>query len=141
MNCQLCQNESDAYREGRLSPDIKNQVEAHLKECKKCAESYKHQEFADRIINHEKELHSDPFLATRIMKRIEDLDNPDYITIPVIRRVLKPVLITAALAAAILYGIIIGSIYKPARSHESIPLELALIDDAAIESVNILSNE
>jgi hypothetical protein len=45
------------------------------------------------------------------------------------------------LAAAIFFGVTIGNIYKPAGSGNTIPVELALIDDAAIESVDILSNE
>ena len=64
MNCQLCQKESDAYREGRLPGDMKTQVEAHLRICIKCSESYQLQTLADKVINHEKELLSDPFLVT-----------------------------------------------------------------------------
>ena len=37
MNCQLCQKELDAYREGRLSDDMRTQVEAHLQAlCRMC---------------------------------------------------------------------------------------------------------
>ena len=36
MNCQLCQKELDAYHGGRLSGDMRTQVEAHLKLCAEC---------------------------------------------------------------------------------------------------------
>jgi len=141
MNCQLCQKESDAYREGKLPPDTRTQVEAHLKVCEKCAESYRLQTLAERVINHEKEILSNPFLSTRIMTGIENIETPGYKTIPAFRRILKPALVSVSLAAAILYGVMVGNIYQSVQSKNSIPVELALIDDATIESVNILSNE
>jgi anti-sigma factor RsiW len=141
MNCQLCQKESDAYRERKLPRDTRTQVEFHLATCKECAESYRIQTLADRVINHEKELLSNPFLATRIMTRIENLETPGSKTIPAYIRVLRPALITASMAAAILLGVVMGSIYKPVGTGRPVPLELALIDDATIELVNILSNE
>jgi len=141
MDCQVCQKESDAYREGKLPGDTKTQIEAHLRTCKECEEGYKRQALADRIINQEKELLSNPFLLTRIMERIEDSESPLFKPIPVYYRVLRPAIITASLAAAIFIGVMIGSIYNPDSNSQAIPLELALIDDATIESVYILSNE
>jgi anti-sigma factor RsiW len=141
MNCQLCQKFSDAYYKGNLPDDTKTQVEDHLATCNECAESYKILALADRVINEEKELLSNPFLITRIMERIENIETPLIKTIPVYKRIIRPVIITASLAAAIFMGIMIGNIYKPGSNLQVIPLELALIDDASIESVNILSNE
>lgn len=141
MNCQLCQKAADAYHEGKLPGDMKTQVEAHLEVCEKCRKSFKLQILADRVISHEKELISNPFLSTRIMARIETLETPDYITVPLYRRVLRPALMTVSLVAAILFGILIGRIYKPNTTGSQIPVELALIDDAAIESVDLLSIE
>lgn len=141
MNCQLCQKNMDAYQEGRLPAGMKTQVEAHLRACEKCAESYSLQKLAERIMIQEKEMQSNPFLATRILARIEDLESSGDKTIPLYKRVLRPVIISASLAAAILYGVMIGNIYQPSPKIDPIPLELALIDDSAIESVNVLSNE
>jgi predicted anti-sigma-YlaC factor YlaD len=141
MNCQSCQKEFDSYREGTLPAYMKTQVETHLKACEKCAGIYQLQTLAERVIIQEKEILSNPFLAARILTRIEDLETSGYKTIPVFRRLIKPALITVSLAAAIVYGVIIGNIYQPLRAKETVPVELALIDDATIESVNLLSNE
>lgn len=141
MNCQLCQKESDAYREGRLPVDTRTQVEIHLGICKKCAESYKLQTLAERVINKEKELLPNPFLQTRIMAQIENLETARNKAIPAYMRALRPAVIATSLAAAIFFGVMMGSIYKPTGRGTAIPLELALIDDATIESVDILSNE
>ena len=75
------------------------------------------------------------------MERIENYETPLYKTIPVYNRVLRPAIITALLAEAIFIGVMIGTIYNPDGYSRPIPLELALLDDATIESVNILSNE
>jgi anti-sigma factor RsiW len=141
MNCQLCQKVSDAYRHGKLPDDTKTQVEDHLATCKECTEGYKIQALADRVINQEKELLSNPFLVTRIMERIEDPETPLYKPVLIFNKVLRPAIITSLLAAAVLSGIMMGNFYKPAVTLRKIPLELALMDDATIESVNLFANE
>jgi predicted anti-sigma-YlaC factor YlaD len=141
MNCQLCQKELDAYREGRLSGDMRTQVEAHLKLCAECAESYRIESLADSIINQEKAIDPANYLTSRIMARIENPEETGYRIISPLRRILKPALIITSMAAAIFAGVLIGNIYNPSDRDISRPVELALIDDAAIESVNILSNQ
>ena len=141
MNCQSCQNELDAYREGKLPRDMITQVESHLNACKTCAWIYRLQILAERVMDREKEIEPDPFLSTRIMARIEYPEESGYKTSTLLKRVLKPVLGTASIAAAILLGIMLGNLSHPAETSEAIPIELALIDDAAIESINLLSTE
>jgi len=141
MNCQLCQKKSDAYREDKLSPDMRTQVEEHLQHCTDCAESYNLQSLAQKIINQEKAISPDPYLTTRIMARIENPGETDYRAISPLSRVLKPALIMTSMAAAMIVGVIIGDIYKPSSVRKSIPVELSLINDAAIESIDLLSNE
>jgi hypothetical protein len=141
MNCQLCQKESDAYREGRLSNDMRTQVEVHLKNCEICKKSFRLQILTDRIIDHEKKLIPDDYLTSRIMVRIERLDEQVIETDSLFTRLLRPVIISTSMAAAIFVGILIGNIYKPSISSMSKPVELALIDDITIESINNLSSE
>jgi predicted anti-sigma-YlaC factor YlaD len=141
MNCQLCKNLSEAYAEGSLTSDTKSKVEAHIADCEECREVFRLQSLAGSIIKHEKETVSNPFLATRVMALIEDSEIRSYSQVPLFKRVIRPVLITTALAAALFYGIIIGNIYKGAGTGSTIPIELALINDANLESVNLLSNE
>jgi len=142
MNCQLCQKELEAYRGGKLRPDTKTQVESHLAGCKECMNIYVLQILSDRVINEEKALLPDPFLSTRILAGIEKPESYGHDAFPGIIRVLRPALLTVSLAAAIFFGVIIGNIYKPAAGMEKIiPVEMALIDDASIESIDILLTE
>lgn len=141
MNCQSCQKESDKYREVKLSDDLRIQVESHLKLCSDCAESFRIQATADSIINHEKTIEAEKDLTARIMRRIEILEATDNIITNPFLRVLQPALIITSIAATIFLGVLIGNIYKPAGTFISRPVEFLLIDDAAIESIDILSNE
>jgi predicted anti-sigma-YlaC factor YlaD len=141
MNCQLCQEELDEYIGGRLPDDMKSQVEEHLQHCTDCTESYNMQSLAQKIINQEKAISPDLYLTARIMAQIEENEEKVHKNMSPITRVLKPALIMATMAAAIFAGVLIGNIYKPSSRVLSRPLEMALIDDVAIESVNILSND
>ena len=141
MNCQLCQKVSDSYHEGKLSDDMKIQVDAHLKICKDCREQYNIEILAYRIIGEEKEVEFNPFLATRIMAQIENLESERTKTGPLLEKILRPVLITGFLSIALFSGVVIGNLYNSNNYGESIPEELALINDVTLESVNLLLNE
>jgi len=141
MNCQLCQKEFDAYREGKLSGGVRVQVEAHLESCPDCSVSFQLLMLANKLIEAEKEILSNPFLVTRIMSGIEEMDNKGetYSQLPAYLKVLKPILISVSLAAAIFIGVLVGNIYFPADSTRKIPVELSYMNDAALESVEIYS--
>jgi predicted anti-sigma-YlaC factor YlaD len=141
MNCQLCQKESEAYHEGKVSPDLRAQIEFHLSECNKCLEIFNVQILALRIIDHEKELCPNPFIVTRIMTQLDNVDSSAYRAAGGLIKVLRPALIVTSLAAAVFFGIIIGNIYRPSETRYLIPLELKLINDASIEAVDVFSFE
>jgi len=143
MNCKLCQKELDAYHEGKLAEGIRVQVDAHLESCKRCAESYQMLFLADKIMNEEKSFLSNPFLSTRVMAGIGALEQKQegYLRIPVYQKMIKPALIGISIAAAIFIGVVTGNIYKPTHSANEVPVEMAYINDAALESVNMFSNE
>lgn len=120
---------------------IRVQIQEHLDECSGCATVYQLEVLANRVIDEEKSVQPNPFLATRIMAQIEAQKQSRSSTelIPLYRRALKPALVTLSLAAAVLAGVLTGSIYKPA-SQQKVPVELTYINDAALESVELLSN-
>jgi hypothetical protein len=120
---------------------MRTQVETHLQQCAECNDNYRMQSLAESVMNQEKLIKPAINLTTRIMEQIEDQEKAGTKTISPFIRVLRPVLIVTSMAAAIFAGILIGNINKPSVRVLSIPVELALMDDVAIESVNILSNE
>ncbi len=142
MNCKLCRHELEAYREGRLPEGIRTQVNAHLESCTECAVVYTAEILAEKVMEEEKTVRSNPFLATRVMAGIEALESSraGIEPVPVYRKVLKPVLISFFIAAAILIGVLAGNVYQPAP-HQNIPVELSYMNDAALESVNLLATK
>jgi hypothetical protein len=48
---------------------------------------------------------------------------------------------TVSMAAAVFLGVMMGSIPKRNLNGNELPVELALIDDAGLESIEILINE
>lgn len=141
MNCKLCQENLDAYLEGILPSDMKTQLESHIKECEACNQMYRIQVLADRVIGSEKELEPDPFLITRVMAKIGNREISGYRSVDIFTRILRPALMTLSLAAAVFLGIMIGNLSLPYNNTRIIPAELAMIDDASLESVDNLSNE
>jgi len=141
MHCELCQTNLDAYRAGSLPHDMRIQVEEHLKTCTNCAEVFSLLNTAERVIQEEKKLVSNPFLSTRIMAAIETEDAHISQNSPVFVRILRPAVITISLAAALFMGILIGNTSGSANKSDSVPLELALINDTDLEAVSLLSLE
>ena len=141
MNCQLCQKELDAYREGLLPEGIRVQVETHLGECKECAESFHLVSLSNQVMEEEKRLQSNPFLVTRIMAGIEELEQNRVRQqrIPSYQKVLKPVLISVSIVAAIFIGVIVGNVYLPTHPTNNLPVEMSYMNDAALESVDLFS--
>ena len=141
MNCQLCQKELDAYHEGTLPDGIRIQVESHLEDCKACAESFHLVSIANKVMDAEKGLNSNPFLITRIMAVIEELEQSreSYQRIPVYQRILKPALISVSVAAAMFIGVLVGNIYFPSQAINKLPVEMTYMNDATLESVDLFS--
>jgi predicted anti-sigma-YlaC factor YlaD len=142
MNCNLCKEHLEAYLWGNLSEGTKAQVKAHLEICSDCTQVYNLEILSRRVISEEKELKSNPFLSTRVMAGIEALEQTRKtgVTVPLFRRVLKPVLVAVSIAAAVFIGIMAGNKYQPSSRPENVPVELTYMDDAALESVNLLAN-
>jgi predicted anti-sigma-YlaC factor YlaD len=143
MNCQLCQKELEEYREGRLPEGTNVQVELHLNHCKICTEIYNLESIAYKVINQEKEIQSNPFLASRIMLQIGEMEEKKSTIekVPVLQRILKSALIGVSLAASLFIGVKIGNIYSSDVTQKEVPVEMAYMDDASMEAVNLFSNE
>lgn len=140
MNCKSCRENLDAYHEGKLTPDTNTLVESHIKNCEACHRVYDEMLLAERIIATEKTLEHRPFLTTRIMAGIENLNrelNPETVA----AGILRPVFISLSIAAALFAGVILGKWSVSTEIPERIPVEFAMADDNALESVYFLSNE
>jgi predicted anti-sigma-YlaC factor YlaD len=137
MNCSFCRERIDQYTEGRLGYEDKLSFESHLQTCPECRKILNLQVLTDRIIISEKKAEPGFYLSDKIMAKIGSLekekDHP-------LSRFFKPALATISVAAAIMAGIFIGSIPKR-TSGMTAPIELVLMMDTEMESVNVFAAE
>lgn len=142
MNCQSCLKELEARFNGQLDEGIRTEVEEHVETCLSCAESYNHLRIAGQVISEEKNQPFNPWLSTRVIAKIrenESSGNPAA-RVPVFGRLIRPLLATVTLAAAVVAGVMIGSLYKADYSSNELPVELGYMNDAGMESVYLFSD-
>lgn len=135
MNCVLFRDKIDDYLEGILGEDERHFFETHLKDCPDCSELIRIQKAIDRVMAEEKNTEPDFYLTGRIMNQI---GNSGMEKRSALVRVLKPALLAVSLAAAIFAGILIGNFSSSSRG-KTVPLELTLMNDVSIESLNLLN--
>jgi len=143
MKCNTCKENLEAYLTGRLPEDMMLSIKTHLEECDDCRASYAMLLVSEKVIREESQLEVNPFLATRVMARIEALE--ESVSTPekasVFSRIWQPVFVTVSLALAIFIGVTAGNLYSPAPSGQQLPEELVYMNDAAMESLSVLVNE
>ena len=108
-------------------------MEAHLGECKECSESFQLVGLANRVMEDEKSMQSNPFLVTRIMANIDKLEQASvaYQSFPFYHKVLKPVLIGFSVAAAMFFGVVMGNISMPTQTTTKLPIEMTYMNSCA----------
>lgn len=93
------------------------------------------------FIEKEKLLEPNPYLVSKISNSIE---NPEVVSTNVLhirQNVLNPILLSISVAAAITIGIVIGNLYNPKNYSGEPTSDFAYMNDAAIESVILLSSD
>ncbi len=141
MNCSSCQKNLESYINGILSEDMQQHLRIHLEECEKCHQVYIAMVISNKVIRQERSMTSNPFLATRVMEWIDQPKEIDVHKSWGWSRILQPVLLTASVALALFIGISAGNLYQKPIAQNTTPEELMLMDDAAIESLNLIITE
>ncbi|MBN2482099.1 MAG: zf-HC2 domain-containing protein [Bacteroidales bacterium] len=143
MNCKTCKENLDAYLNGSLPEDMIQVMKAHLNGCADCRTYYSTFLLAEKVMHEERQLEPNPFLATRVMAKIEALEEVPAVAQKgnVFSRVWQPFLVTVSVTAAIFIGVMAGSLYNTGQAYGQIPEELVYLDDAAMESLPVLMNE
>lgn len=143
MNCEWCQQHLPGYLGGSLPGETAIEVEKHLGDCRECMDQYRLLVLSARVMEEERNTVMNPFLSTRVMAGINAWEKIKEGTRPAPSpvRLLKPLVIGLSVAAAIFAGILMGNMYKPLPSAKSVPVEMAYMDDALIESTSLFAND
>lgn len=140
MDCKFCENKLERYYRGELPPEIGSQIKEHLKTCSRCAQSYRLLLITENVIAEEKNAKGNPYLVTRIMAELENEKPQRSVVRPAAQRILRPVLIAVSLFIAVSLGILEGSLIQSSPSYKTVPVEILILNDAAVESVSAFTN-
>lgn len=106
MDCKDIQHYVAAFAEGELSPEIRAAMTEHMSGCESCSRLAEGYLAIESIIASEKAKEPNPFLATRILQKLEN--NNDQKSQPGIL-VLRRAVISLVLLAALVIGFFIGN--------------------------------
>jgi predicted anti-sigma-YlaC factor YlaD len=139
MNCKETEQLMTEYLNGTLTEENKASVDIHLEKCQMCSALVHELSYSDNIINEEKKMKSNPFLATRVMASIDNLEMPS-VNLPesVWKKALQPAIITALIIIGIFIGYKMGGLYT-SGNHQQLVNESAYINDIEMESLNYIS--
>jgi hypothetical protein len=144
MDCKDFQNSLFTYAEGELAPETRDAMAAHNKDCRSCSKLLEGFLALQDALEAEKGLEPDPFLSTRILQRLENAKEKGHRpALPVLR----PVLVTLVLLAALVSGYLVGNQGNSRKSLVSAgadQIEVLKADffvhDIADEDLSLLTN-
>lgn len=140
MNCLTCQQKMEEYVFGNLSEALKKGIRTHLEQCDECKLLYSSLLIIEKVIEEEKTVASNPFLATRVMAEIEQIGTSQTANSvwAVFKRTVQPAFAVATIALAFFIGVSAGTTYSNSLSEEKVPEEAVFMNDAALESIGLL---
>jgi len=140
MNCSDCISKIGSFIEGTLSNDEKQQMGKHFSTCDACKHMHDElvQDFA--ILESEKSTAHNPFIATRVMAAITEIEKPTARQIGY-KKILQPILIAASLFIAIAGGIKVGTLYSKSVTFHTETDNLSFMDDAKLESLQTFEQD
>jgi predicted anti-sigma-YlaC factor YlaD len=111
MKCSEVQKKLIFYIEKELGNTSTNEIESHLKECKKCNLLYNEMSKTLGILDNMEQLKPNPFFYTRLNEKIKDIDNKEsgILFSPSFIKILQPIAISLVLVVSLVLGIIIGN--------------------------------
>lgn len=137
MECSQVKNKIYDYIEGKLGKEDLISFEQHLQSCRECSSDVRLLMMSEKVISHEKSLSPGYFLTEKVMTRIRSENKEENYFI----RILRPAVATLSVAAAIFAGVLIGNLSKEPTWRQTPPLELSLMNDIEIESIDDLATD
>lgn len=143
MNCKEFRNHLIEMQETGTGFRVSKELEHHAFECPSCKLLLERHRVMEQTISRERKREPNPFSATRILQRLENLDSPALVRTSA---ALRPALVTLGLVAALAAGFLIGSSgskQKTVLSEESRVETLRtslFVNDFADEDISIIEN-
>ena len=145
MKCDKLHKDLIFFAEGSLSTERKNEINDHLSECDTCRKFVSELTRSLEIIDKEKIIETNPFLYSRILKKINDYEQSANTFRIFAFKILRPVFMILLILCGIFSGIKLGSSYSSKYTDEDSELQIMTyyLNDLQHESVEtiLLSEE
>ncbi len=144
MDCEEYKDLFDLYISQTISDNDKTMFEAHIKNCLNCRNALLRLYAFDQFVKSEQQLAIDPYLASRIMACIENLEKKQNIATQwKYGKLLKPVILTLGIFTAIIIGNYIGKIYQLNQNSTMVSTndDIYITDDFDMEAIYYLIND
>lgn len=143
MNCIECRMKAEEFLKQALTLSESTLVLEHLQHCESCKNEFAASMLLNKTIVNEQREKVNPFMATRVMAKINSMPQQQQKVQVSITRDLKlqPLLVAASVALMIFIGIKTGNLISENNSKNQVPEEWVYFDDATMESLPVLTND
>lgn len=114
MECKKCKENLIFFYESSLKKSVMDNIRQHIENCTDCKKAYKQIARSFEVINKEKQIVLNPFIATRIIQEIENESN--IRNVGIIRK-LQLAFYTLMVVFALSIGILLGNSYQLIESN------------------------
>lgn len=109
MNCSQARKLFIFFIEKELPAAEQNIVSEHITSCNSCQELYSKMQATLELIPVQKQTNPNPFLYSRIEATLAAVEESSPENAPIIIRILKPALISIAVAGSVFIGFLLGN--------------------------------
>ncbi|MGE0090417.1 MAG: zf-HC2 domain-containing protein [Bacteroidales bacterium] len=111
MNCKEFKNRIPDYLDQKLTIDLTNRFNEHLKNCSNCSLLFEKMENTLSLLNKPDRISEQPYYYTQLKQKMENklVQNESFWHVLQTKKVLQPVLYLGSIMIAVYIGILIGS--------------------------------
>jgi predicted anti-sigma-YlaC factor YlaD len=136
MNCKNCRNDLIGFIQGALPKRMEVQIREHLNGCEECRSFADYLRSTLNVIQAEREIAPDPFLATRIEGFLsKSAAAPRRLSF--LPKLIPTLTFSIFILAGIAGGVGLGRVLTPVRENQNFPAQqmISLVDDLQQEPI------
>ncbi len=111
MNCKEFKNRIPDYLDQKLTIDLTNQFNEHLKNCSDCSLLFEKMNNTLLLLNKPDRISEQPYYFTQLKQKMENRIHPNesFFQVLLTKKIIQPVLYLGSIIIAVYIGILIGS--------------------------------
>ena len=140
MKCKSTYKDLIFYIDGELSSQRRKEISRHLESCPECMKLYNELKATLGIVELEKNVEPNPFLATRIKENISKSRNKKSLFAPSFQKIFQPALFSFLMVVGIFAGVMLGNSFTPTNTGKLSELEIeqSYLNDLQQEQIELV---